>query len=153
VTLATVYVITLWMEQQGSLRGKLHENQYYFLGSLFFAFTVFYAYIAFSQYFIIWNANIPEETFWYVLRDFGAPGGLLGLVMIFGHFFLPFLALLRIDAKHYFPLMLGLYGWAWVMHAADMAYNILPGAITPQDSPSSGCGCTLAASGLWRVCS
>ena len=125
VTLPTIYVITLWMEQEGSLRGKLHENQYYFLGSLFFAFTVFYGYIAFSQYFIIWNANIPEETFWYLLRDVGS-WRLVGLLMIFGHFFVPFLALLRIDAKHFFPLMLGLYGWAWVMHAADMAYNILP---------------------------
>jgi len=125
VTLATVYVITLWLEQEGSLRGKLHENQYYFIGSLFFAFTVFYAYIAFSQYFIIWNANIPEETFWYLLRDKGS-WRTVGLVMIFGHFFLPFLALLRIDAKHHFPLMLGLYAWAWIMHFVDMAYNILP---------------------------
>jgi hypothetical protein len=125
VTLATVYVITLWLEQQGILRDKLHEHQYYFLGSLFFAFTVFYAYIAFSQYFIIWNANIPEETFWYLLRDAGSWRG-LGLLLIFGHFFLPFLALLRIDAKHHFPLMLFMFGWAWVMHFADMAYNILP---------------------------
>jgi len=125
VTLATVYVITLWLEQQGILRGKLHENQYYFIGSLFFAFTVFYAYIAFSQYFIIWNANVPEETFWYKLREQGS-WNTLGIVLIFGHFFLPFLALLRIDAKHYFPLMLFLYGWAWVMHFADMAFNILP---------------------------
>lgn len=125
VTLSTVYVITLWLEQDGTLRDKLHEHQYYFIGSLMFAFTVFYAYIAFSQYFIIWNANIPEETFWYKLREQGT-WFTLGVVLIFGHFFLPFLALLRIDAKHYFPLMLFLWVWAWVMHFADMAFNILP---------------------------
>ncbi len=124
-TLANVYVITLWLEQIGLLRHKLHEHQYYFLGSLFFAFTVFYAYIHFSQFFIIWNANIPEETFWYHLRSQGT-WKLLGLILIFGHFFVPFLALLRIDAKHYFPLMLFLWGWAWVMHFCDMAFNILP---------------------------
>ena len=33
------------------------------------AFTIFWAYISFSQYFIIYNANIPEETFWYVIRE------------------------------------------------------------------------------------
>ncbi len=125
VTLGTVYVITLWLEQQGILRGKLHENQYYFIGCLFFAFTVFYAYIAFSQYFIIWNANVPEETFWYKLREQGTwyP---ISIALIFGHFFLPFLSLLRIDAKHYFPLMLFLYAWAWVMHFTDLSFNILP---------------------------
>jgi len=47
-------------------------EQYYFLGSLLFAFTVFSAYIHFSQYFVIWNANMPEETFWYVLREKGS---------------------------------------------------------------------------------
>jgi hypothetical protein len=133
VTLATAYVITLWLEQQGILRGKLHEHQYYYLGSLFFAFTVFYAYIAFSQYFIIWNANVPEETFWYKLREQGT-WYTVGLVLIFGHFFLPFLALLRIDAKHFFPLMLFLYAWAWVMHSADMAFNILP-TLYPEGYP------------------
>ena len=40
-------------------------------GSLLFAFTVFYAYVSFAQYFIIWNANMPEETFWFVLREKG----------------------------------------------------------------------------------
>jgi hypothetical protein len=125
LTLATAYVITLWLEQSGALRNKLHEHQYYFLGSLLFAFTVFYAYVAFSQYFIIWNANMPEETFWYKLREQGTWFA-VGVTLIFGHFFLPFLALLRIDAKHFFPLMLFLCGWAWIMHFTDMAYNILP---------------------------
>jgi hypothetical protein len=125
LALANVYVITLWLEQTGVLRGKLHHHQYYFLGSLFFAFTVFYAYIAFSQYFIIWNANVPEETFWYKLREQGS-WYYVGIFLIFGHFFLPFLALLRIDAKHYFPLMLVLWAWAWIMHFVDMGFNILP---------------------------
>jgi hypothetical protein len=125
VSVATVYMITLWLEQQGTLRNMLHEHQYYYLGSILFAFTVFYAYVAFSQYFIIWNANVPEETFWYLDREKGTWFA-LSQVLIFGHFFVPFLALLRIDAKHYFPLMLFLYAWTWVMHFADMAFNILP---------------------------
>ncbi|MCL4179788.1 MAG: hypothetical protein KJ072_18840 [Verrucomicrobia bacterium] len=125
LTLATVYVITVLLERTGKLRGLLHEHQYYFLGTLLFAFTVFYAYIHLSQYFIIWNANIPEETFWYKLRERGSWWN-IGMILIFGHFFVPFLALLRIDAKHSFPLMTFLCVWAWLMHFFDLAFNIMP---------------------------
>ena len=125
LTLATVYVITVLLERTGKLRGLLHEHQYYFLGTLLFAFTVFYVYIHFFQYFIIWNANVPEETFWYKLRERGSWWN-IGMILIFGHFFVPFLALLRIDAKHFFPLMTFLCVWAWLMHFFDLAFNIMP---------------------------
>src|SRR5207237_7718672 len=72
MTLATAYIITMILDRQGVLTEVLHEHQYYFLGSLLFAFTVFYAYIHFSQYFIIWNGNMPHETYWYVLRERGS---------------------------------------------------------------------------------
>jgi hypothetical protein len=125
LTLATVYVMVVLLQRTGPLRGLLHEHQYYFLGTLLFAFTVFYAYIAFSQYFIIWNANMPEETFWYKLREQGTWFG-ISMLLIFGHFFLPFLALLRIDAKQFLPLMVFLALWAWLMHYVDLAFNIMP---------------------------
>jgi hypothetical protein len=125
LTLATVYVITLILDRQRILTDVLHEHQFYFLGSLLFAFTVFYAYIHFSQYFIIWNGNLPEETFWYVARERGT-WWWIGMVIIFGHFFLPFLALLRIDVKHTFPVMIPLCLWAWLMHFVDLSFNILP---------------------------
>ena len=40
--------------------------------SLAFAVVVVWAYVTFSQYFLIWNANVPEETFWYNIREFDA---------------------------------------------------------------------------------
>jgi hypothetical protein len=125
VTLATVYLITLVLDRQRILTEVLHEHQFYFLGSLLFAFTVFYAYIHFSQYFIIWNGNMPEETFWYVVRERGS-WWWIGIVIIFGHFFLPFLTLLRIDVKSTFPVMIPLAIWAWLMHFVDLSFNILP---------------------------
>ncbi len=125
LAIATVYVITLILDRQRILTEVLHEHQFYFLGSLLFAFTVFYAYIHFAQYFIIWNANMPEETFWYVVREKGT-WFYIGLVIIFGHFFVPFLTLLRIDVKHTFPIMIPLCLWAWLMHFVDLSFNILP---------------------------
>lgn len=125
LTLATVYVITMILDRQRVLTDVLHEHQFYFLGTLLFAFTVFYAYVSFSQYFIIWNANMPEETFWYVLREKGS-WFWVSMVIIFGHFFMPFLALLRIDVKSNFALMVPIAAWAWLMHFTDMTFNILP---------------------------
>ena len=125
MTLATVYVITMILDRLGVLTEVLHEHQYYFIGSLLFAFTVFYAYIHFAQYFIIWNGNMPEETFWYVVREKGT-WWWIGMVIIFGHFFVPFLALLRIDVKNVFKFMVPLCVWAWLMHWVDLSFNIMP---------------------------
>lgn len=124
-SIATVYVIAAVLQRTGALREVVHEETYYFLGSLQLAFTVFYAYIHFSQYFIIWNANIPEETFWYVLREKGSWWD-IGLIIIFGHFFLPFLLLLRIDWKLKLPMMVFICVWAWLMHFVDLSFNIMP---------------------------
>jgi len=125
MTLGTAYVITMVLDRLGVLSEVLHEHQYYFLGSLMFAFTVFYAYIHFSQYFIIWNGNMPEETFWYVVREKGT-WWYVGLVIIFGHFFIPFLALLRIDVKNMFRFMVPICVWTWLMHWMDLSFNIMP---------------------------
>lgn len=125
MTLALVYIITMVLSRQGVLTDVLHEHQFYFIGSLMFAFTVFYAYVTFAQYFIIWNGNMPEETFWYIQREKGT-WFWWSMIIIFGHFFIPFLALLRIDVKSVFPYMVALGVWAWVMHYVDMAFNIMP---------------------------
>jgi len=126
VTLATVYLVAVILKRQGPLREVVQEKQIYFIGSLMFAFTVFWAYISFSQYFIIWNANMPEETFWYVVREKGTWDKIGKYVIIFGHFFLPFLMLLRIDWKLKLTIMVPLCAWAWLMHFFDMSFNILP---------------------------
>jgi len=125
VALPTVYLIAVILKQQGPLREVVQEKQIYFIGSLMLAFTVFWAYISFSQYFIIWNANMPEETFWYVLREKGTWWD-VSMIIIFCHFFLPFLMLLRIDWKLKLTVMVPLCFWAWLMHFFDISFNILP---------------------------
>jgi len=135
-TLATVYFITLLLQRSGVLKGLVDEKTYYMIGSLFFAFTVFWAYVNFAQYFIIWNANMPEETFWYNLRDKGTWSYVGKYVIIFGHFFVPFLMLLRIDWKLKLSTMLPLIAWAWLMHFVDIEFQIMPalhadGILTP----------------------
>jgi hypothetical protein len=124
-TLATLYVVAVILRDAGPLKEVIREKQLYFIGSLLFAFTVFYAYVHFAQYFIIWNANIPEETFYYLQREKGA-WWQISMVIIFGHFFVPFLSLLRIDVKLTPVLMFALAVWAWLMHYVDMSFNVMP---------------------------
>jgi hypothetical protein len=124
--LATVYVLTVVLQRTTALRDLVKEKTYYMIGSLLFAFTVFYAYISFAQYFIVWNANMPEETFWYVLREKGTWWFTGAIIIIFGHFFIPFLALLRIDVKLKLTTMLPICAWAWLMHFVDLEFQIMP---------------------------
>ncbi len=124
-TLATLYVLGVAFVRTGPLSAVMHRRHFHDLAVLFFAFTVFYAYIAFSQYFLMWNGAIPEETFFFVKRETGSWWS-MGLLLIFGHFFLPFLAMLRIDTKLWLPLMLPLCAWAWIMQFCDLAFNIMP---------------------------
>jgi len=126
VTVATVYCIAAALRATGTVKDVITDKTFYFLGTLFFAFTVFHAYVNFSQYFIIWNANVPEETFYFIMREKGS-WFQLSMVIIFGHFFLPFLTLLRIDVKLTPAFIVPLAGWAWLMHYCDMYFNIMPG--------------------------
>jgi hypothetical protein len=133
LTLGTAYAIMAVLNRQKVLTHVLHDHQFYFMGTLFFAFTVFYAYVTFSQYFIIWNANMPEETFWYVVREKGT-WFCVSMVIIFGHFFLPFLSLLRIDIKSSPKFVIPLAIWAWLMHYNDLSFNITP-VLHPEGFP------------------
>jgi hypothetical protein len=125
VMLATAYVVAMILQRQRILNDVLHDNQFYYLGTLLFAFTLFHAYVHFAQYFVIWNGNLPEETFWYIQREKGS-WWWVSMVIIFGHFLLPFFVLLPIRVKSSFKIMLPVCMWAWLMHFVDLSFNILP---------------------------
>jgi hypothetical protein len=125
IALATAYVITAILQRQRILSDALHDSQFYFLGVLFFAFTLLEAYFEFAQYFVIWNGNVPDETFWYLIRENGS-WWCLSMLLIFGHFFTPFILLLPANIKMNFKVMIPICLWAWLMNYADLAFNILP---------------------------
>ena len=124
LTLGTSYAIALVMRETKAIP-LIAREQLHCIGQWLFAFTVFYAYIHFSQYFLQWNAAMPEETFWYGKRDQGT-WSYVGWLIIIGHFLVPFLTLLRIDAKLSLRIMLPVIVWVWLMHYMDMVWNIMP---------------------------
>jgi hypothetical protein len=125
-------IIMVWLWQRGDYRGILNTNHFHSIGMLMFAFTVFWAYVTFSQYFLIWNANIPEETFWYNLREINHDGasnqwkwiGIFGI--LFGHFFIPFFFLLSYRFKVTPHILRRIAIWILAIILLDLCYNIMP---------------------------
>ena len=82
------------LQRSGRVTDSITTEHYQDLGKFLFAFgVVFWAYIAYSQYMLIWYANIPEETGWFAARQLGGWGA-LSIVLLVGHFVGPFLVIL-----------------------------------------------------------
>ena len=125
IGLATVYVIAVILLRQGILKPVLQKNYFYFIGVLLLGFTLFSSYTEFAQYFVVWNANMPEETFWYLIRERGN-WWTLSMILIVGKFFIPFFILLPEKIKMNFKVIIPVCLWIWLMHALDLAFNIFP---------------------------
>jgi len=97
-SLAAIILLTLWLSRKGALQGYVNENHIHDLGKLLFAFTIFYAYIGFSQFMLIWYANIPEETEFFAHRAHGI-WWTISLSLLVLKFAVPFLILLPRESK------------------------------------------------------
>ena len=142
--LAVGILIMCWLWARGDYKGVLNTNHWYSIGMLSFAFTVFWAYVTFSQYFLIWNANVPEETFWYNLREINNSTGeanqwkYVGMLLLFGHFFFPFLGLISYPAKVSKKWMKFMASWICVIVFVDMIYNVWPSKKVTIDMVETG---------------
>lgn len=133
--LAVITILCIILASRSYLKNVFTTNHLYLLGCIFLAFTVFWAYITFCQYFLIYNANVPEETFWYNVRELTAQGGksswwwlsLWGLVLCY--FVIPFLFLLFYRTKVVFRNMFLLSIWILIFFVTDLYFNILPAKV------------------------
>lgn len=123
--LAVTVILCVLLVKYGPLQGIFKQSHLYEIGRLMLAFTIFWAYISFSQYFLIYNANIPEETFWYVVREEGNWWN-VGLVLVFCNFLVPFIFLLFYTNKVKTVPMVAISIWILVFHLVDLFYYILP---------------------------
>jgi hypothetical protein len=127
-------VITWWLVTRGDYKGIFNTNQLHCLVALAYAFVVFWAYVTFSQYFLIWNANVPEETFWYNIREHG-DWLWVGMLLLFGHFFVPFLLWLSYRRKSTLKPALLISLWVAFIILVDICYNVLPALKDANDEP------------------
>lgn len=110
---------------QGALRGVVTVEHLQDVAKLLFGFTIFWAYIAFSQYFLIWYANIPEETIYYMKRQVGSWQS-AGMVLALGHFLVPFFFLMPRAVKRQSALLIVIAIWQLLMHFLDLHWCIMP---------------------------
>ncbi len=125
VALAVVTLFAIYLNENGYLGEGIEGDHYYNFGALLFAFTNFWAYIAFSQFLLIWYANLPEETFWYLHRWEGSWAVIsVGIIII--HFIVPYAVLLPQPAKSD-PKRLKFIAW-WLVfaHFYDLYWLVIP---------------------------
>jgi hypothetical protein len=158
-----VLIVTFARDPFGAFAGKAHFHN---LGKLLLAFVAFWGYIGFSQYMLMYHANLPEEVPWFIVRTSGAWRP-VALLLVFGHFIVPFFLLLSRDLKLEPKALSVVAAWILFIHLVDLVWLVFPTAQLygpgSRWSPESlnlhwtlltalvGVGGVWAAFGLWRV--
>lgn len=153
--IAAITLAAAALQASGRLTMSVTTEHYHDLGKLLFGFVIFWGYIAFSQYMLIWYANIPEETVYYLARQTNgwAP---VSLALLLGHLLIPFFGLLPRAAKRQkWPLAFWCV-WLMVFHWIDMYWLVMP-SLAPGEAPPlslidplllAGLGCLYLASAV-----
>jgi hypothetical protein len=121
----TLILLILWLRKNNILANTLTSGHIYDLGGWFFGFTVFYAYIAFSQFLLIYYANIPEETLWFYHRLEGSWSIVTFSLLIF-RFIVPFVLLLNRDQKRRIPVLVAVSVLVLIMHFVELNWIAMP---------------------------
>lgn len=122
---ASLTLISVLLKQNGYLDPRIGNDHFYSMGTMMFGFNIFWAYIAFSQLVLQWYADIPEETFWYIMRWEGS-WKYVSLGLLFFHFVLPFLILLPRSVKTNLNRLKVMSIWLLVAHYLDLYWLIMP---------------------------
>ncbi|MBL8240709.1 MAG: hypothetical protein JNM66_25040 [Bryobacterales bacterium] len=122
---ALLTFIFLRFRANGIMANSVTTEHYHDLGKWMFALTVFWAYIAFSQYMLIWYANLPEETVFFLARRTGTWEAVSG-ILVFGHFLITFLVLLARNSKRTLNVLRFATIWILVMHYVDIYWLVMP---------------------------
>ncbi len=118
-------LFVMYFKRNGILGKEVTVEHYHDLGKLIFTFVVFWGYMAFSQYFLIWYGNIPEETVWFLHRWQGS-WKIFTLLIVFGHFGVPFFGLFPQDAKKNKIVLTTMALWVLLMHWVDLYWLVMP---------------------------
>ncbi|MCW1885410.1 hypothetical protein OKA04_11780 [Luteolibacter flavescens] len=124
-SMAVIIITATLMQRAGYLKHVVTPEHFHIKGKLLFAFTVFWAYTGFSQYMLIWYANITEETTYFLIRNTG-DWNTASIALVFGHFVIPFVILLQAWLKKNSKTLSIMAGYTLVMHALDHYIITIP---------------------------
>jgi|HubBroStandDraft_1064217.scaffolds.fasta_scaffold06536_3 hypothetical protein len=120
-----VFVLRALSDEE-PLKDAITPQQYNDLGNLMLAFVMLWTYLQFSQFLIIWQANLKDEITWYKVRAFGPWGG-IAVVLLVLDFAVPFLLLLQRPVKRRLRSLGAVAGMLVLLSAVDVYWLIVPG--------------------------
>jgi hypothetical protein len=124
-SMAVIVLTAAWLKSQGYLKNVVGPEHFHIMGKLMLAFTIFWAYVSFSQYFLIWYANITEETKYFLIRN--TDGWNTGMIaLVFGHFVIPFVILLQAWLKRNPKTLAVMAIYTLAMHVLDHYLITIP---------------------------
>jgi len=129
MALAVAIVVARRLSMEPPMSGVYNAGHFHDFGKLLFAFTMVWAYLSFSQFLIIWSANLPEEIPWYQHR-LSHGWEYLGIVLVAFHFAVPFIVLLSRRTKRNSAVLARMAMWLIVARFLDLFYLIGPEAYT-----------------------
>jgi len=146
---ALIALVAILIQRRDGLTDVITREHYHDLGKMMFGFTIFWAYIAYSQYMLIWYGNLPEETIWYRVRLENGWEVHSAILLLF-HFVVPFWVLLTQSSKRNRAIMAFMAVWFVVMNWFDMHWIAMP-VLHPEQAgiqwPSLAC--FVGLSGIW----
>jgi len=130
--LAAVTLATVLLKEHGYLHPAMTNDHLFSLGALMFAFVNFWGYIAFSQYMLIWYADLPEETFWF-LQKWEGSWVIFSIALIIIHFVVPYVTLLSQPSKMDPKRLKFISVWLLFAHLFDIFWLVMPEMETMSD--------------------
>ena len=126
--LAVITLIAVYLKEAGYLK-IVNSNHLHDLGKFMFAFSIFWTYIWFSQFLLIYYANIPEETVYFFERMKNSPYSWIFYLNLILNFVLPFLLLMTRDAKRQMSTLKLVCPIIIVGHWFDFFNMVTPGVV------------------------
>jgi hypothetical protein len=128
--LAAIAIVTVILRRQGALKGVINHIHLWDLGKYIFAFGVFWTYIAFSQFMLIWYANLPEEIEWMIHRIYTGWGAVIIAVVVL-KWVIPFFVLMPVKWKENETVLVTVAAGVLLGQWLDMYWVIYP-AFSPE---------------------
>ncbi|EMI27131.1 MULTISPECIES: hypothetical protein [Rhodopirellula] len=122
-----ICLFSFLLQRAGAMRDEVTVEHYHDLGKLIFGFICFWGYISFSQYMLIWYANIPEETHWFYTRSTDGWFNVSVLLMVL-HWGLPFAGTMSRHVRRRPWLITCWAAYILVLHLVDLYWIIMPEA-------------------------
>jgi hypothetical protein len=133
--LAFTILVLAAIDRQRPAGWLVTPRHFHDLGKLLLAFVMLWAYLSFSQFLIIWAGNLPEEIPWYLARIRGSWGA-VAILLVLGHFFIPFAVLLSAGLKKRSATLQKVAAWILVMRLVDLIWYVSPSVrhLTPEEA-------------------